>query len=162
MSLSVCLSVFLFLFLYTPLNQFHFIALSLFWIWYQFKYRMSTSLQPSLGYAQGSGLLQSISLCSLLLTQMCQYLPPYCGSTLREQDKAGTLGSHSPLNLKEFAFTSSSHLQGFTPDYFLLPKVFFLIFTTFLGIILKERLQENLISCWGKGMQKISSSHFNI
>ena len=41
---------------------------SFFWISCQFKYRVSRSLQPSLGDSHGSGQLPAISLCSLLLT----------------------------------------------------------------------------------------------
>lgn len=47
---------------------------SFFWIWCQLEYRVSRSLQPSLGYSHGSEPLPSISLCSPMLTWAFIYL----------------------------------------------------------------------------------------
>lgn len=73
----------------TPLHPSLFIAPSPFWIRCQFKYRLSESFQPSLGYAHRRGAL--ISWWFFVFPWMFPELTPPHGSTLREEDKARAL-----------------------------------------------------------------------
>lgn len=101
-----------------------------FWILCQFKYRASSSLQPSLGYFHGSGPRPATSLCSLILTWLFAYLNLQSWESRRKQ---GLCVSFSPLPLllppacpllrsETVSFTSLSNSTETCPGLFPSPQ----------------------------------------
>lgn len=119
LSLSLSISISLSL---SPISLY--CLFSLFWRWYQFKYRVSRSLQPSPGCSHGSGSLPSISVRSLTLTRVLGHLTlQTLNSRRRREHWCLTLPPssqppsclHLLLRSETFSFTSWSYLTETCP-----------------------------------------------